>query len=104
MSSQPSPNPHPYLAYEGTAEWSAIDRAMQQLAANRDLVETTAHEYIVGYLCKALKEPATAEPATPQGRQEALQRIRAAVKKANPAGRDLVAELIAERRLEAQRD
>jgi hypothetical protein len=100
MSSQSS---HPYTNYEGTVEWSAIDKALRDLALNRDLVETTKHEYIVGYLCKALAFPETvvASPS-PEDRRKALHAIREAVKGANPSNRDLVEELIQERRLEAQ--
>lgn len=104
------PNSHPYAELEGTAQWSVIDRALIELAENRDLVETTAHEYIVGYLCKALAEPARlapqqiVQPLSPEGRRNALTNIRAAVRKANTTNRDLAEELIAERRLEAQHD
>ena len=45
---------HPYADFAMSSQWSVIDRAVLELAENRDLVETTAHEYIVGYLCKAL--------------------------------------------------
>jgi hypothetical protein len=108
MSSQE----HPYLGFAGSPQWSVIDRALQELARNRDLVETTAHEYIVGYLCKALAD--TQMPGlddttdlrsrSKKVRSEALRSLRQAIKKANPEGRDLVQELIAERRLEGQRD
>jgi hypothetical protein len=81
-----------------------------ELAENRDLVETTAHEYIVGYLCKALEANPTSHVEAANRskvhnrttRGEALRRVREAVRKANPLNRDLVQELIEERRLEAQ--
>jgi hypothetical protein len=56
MSVEDSSRPHPYLGLTTTPQWAVIDRAVLELAENRDLVETTAHEYIVGYLCKALAE------------------------------------------------
>ena len=101
MSSHSS---HPYAALEGTVEWSAIDRAVRELAANQDLVETTKHEYIVGFLCKALADPAYSgsEAGTSDSRRVALHSIREAVRKANTSNRDLVEELIQERKLEAQ--
>lgn len=93
-----------------SSQWSVIDRAVLELAENRDLVETTAHEYIVGYLCKALAErgagvemnmlPTSLEAS----RGEALRKLREAVKAANPGHRDLVSELIAERTAEAQHE
>lgn len=99
-----SHRPHPYTGFEGTFLWSAIDRALQQLTANRDLVETTAHEDIVGFLCKALVEPvsASSQGPSPASRRQALRSVREAVRKANVSNRDLVQELIDERRLEAQ--
>jgi hypothetical protein len=47
---------HPYSAYESTDAWRIIDAAITELVENRDLEETTAREYIVGYLVKALTE------------------------------------------------
>jgi hypothetical protein len=48
------PSKHPYREFEGTREWAAIDRAITNLVSNKDIEETTARKYIVGYLCKAL--------------------------------------------------
>jgi hypothetical protein len=47
---------HPYADLEGTALWTQIDRAITELIRNRDLVEATAHPYVVGYICKTLME------------------------------------------------
>lgn len=102
MSAEDTTRTHPYAALAGSAEWAVLDRAVLELAENRDLVETTAHEYIVGYLCKALvKVPETSATAS-EYRRLALSRVREAVKRANPDQRDLVRELIEERRTEAQ--
>jgi hypothetical protein len=46
---------HPYKAYEGTPLWLAIDEAVAELVRNKDLVETTRREYVVGYLCQQLR-------------------------------------------------
>ncbi len=100
MSSHDSTYSHPYVGFEGTPAWSAIDKALQELAGNRDLIETTKHEYIVGFLCKSLAESVDEAP-TPEVRRQALRSIRASVRQANPAHRDLVEELIQERQLEA---
>jgi hypothetical protein len=105
-----STHSHPYLRLTGTPQWTAIDRAVCELAESKDLVEATAHDYIVGYLCQALEatrgagaERAHATPiCEPAARADALRRLRATVKEANPTNRNLVAELLQERRIEAQ--
>jgi hypothetical protein len=48
--------PHPYVAFERTKLWSVLDKAVGDLVANRDLEETTARRYIVGYLAKQLHD------------------------------------------------
>ena len=45
---------HPYENYASTEMWKTLDRAIDDLVKNRDIVETTRHVYIVGYLCKAV--------------------------------------------------
>lgn len=47
---------HPYAALEGTALWMQVDQAITELIQNRDLVEATAHPYVVGYICQKLVE------------------------------------------------
>jgi hypothetical protein len=47
---------HPYAQYEGTALWKAVHKAIKDLLENRDLKETEAREYIVGYICKVLTQ------------------------------------------------
>ena len=47
---------HPYASLEGTAVWMQVDQAITELIQNRDLVETTAHPYVVGYICKKIVE------------------------------------------------
>ena len=98
---------HPYERFTGTREWTVIDRAISELADNRDLEETTAHPYIVGYLCKALEEVRHEQPATAKrSREEVLAIVEAAREEfrlANPTGRNPLAELLAERREAAAR-
>ena len=48
--------PHPYIEFEGTKEWAALDMAVTALVANSDVIEQTSRAYIVGSLCKALAE------------------------------------------------
>ena len=79
-----------------------LDAALAELAENHDLVETTDHRYLVGYLCKALA--ARQEEQKKQKRLKAWDAARAIVAEANVDGRDLVQELIDERRLEAARE
>jgi hypothetical protein len=48
---------HPYKKYESHPYWKRIDKGVSDLVESKDLVERTAREYIVGYLCKiVLKE------------------------------------------------
>jgi hypothetical protein len=48
---------HPYKKYESHPYWERIDKGISDLAEKQDLVERTAREYIVGYLCKAILKP-----------------------------------------------
>jgi hypothetical protein len=45
---------HPYKEFESTTRWRQLDKAVRELVKNKDIIETTRREYIVGYLCKAL--------------------------------------------------
>jgi lipid II:glycine glycyltransferase (peptidoglycan interpeptide bridge formation enzyme) len=40
---------HPYAAYEGSPLWNAVSKAIAELVKNGDLLETTAHPYVVRY-------------------------------------------------------
>jgi hypothetical protein len=48
---------HPYKKYKSHPYWKRIDKGISDLAENQDLVEGTAREYIVGYLCKTILKP-----------------------------------------------
>ena len=50
----PKGQTHPYVAWERTPLWRAIDKAVIDLVENRDLVEDEYREYIVGYICKTI--------------------------------------------------
>lgn len=47
---------HPYRRFEATANWRKLSGAIDDLVRNKDIVETTRREYIVGYLCQALSK------------------------------------------------
>jgi len=47
---------HPYIQFENTKLWKAIDVEIEDLEKNNDLVLQTAREYVIGYLCKNLVE------------------------------------------------
>jgi hypothetical protein len=47
-------NAHPYLRFENTLLWKAVNKAIDDLVENKDLKETARREYIVGYICKIL--------------------------------------------------
>jgi hypothetical protein len=44
--------PHPYVKYENTELWKALEKGIRDLVQNQDLKETEHRDYIVGYLCK----------------------------------------------------
>jgi hypothetical protein len=47
---------HPYQKYEASILWGVVSKAVTELVSNRDLTETTRHEYIVGYICKSIED------------------------------------------------
>jgi hypothetical protein len=49
------PQNQPYQKYKGTEQWRALNKAIQNLVKNKDLVENTTRDRILGYLCKTLK-------------------------------------------------
>jgi hypothetical protein len=48
---------NPYEMYKQTSLWKTIDEAITDLVENRDIVEMTRRDYIVGYICKKLESP-----------------------------------------------
>ena len=51
----PKGQAHPYLHYQNTPLWRAVDKAVTDLVGNQDMVEDGCHEYIVGYICKVIR-------------------------------------------------
>jgi hypothetical protein len=55
MPTQPKSHPqHPYIEFEKTGLWKALNKGISDLVENQDLEEKARREYIVGYLCKVL--------------------------------------------------
>ena len=46
---------HPYIKFEKTPLWTAVSEAVTDLEENQDLKLTELPEYIIGYICKQLK-------------------------------------------------
>jgi hypothetical protein len=49
-----SDSPHPYIEFEKTGLWRALNKGIGDLVKNHDLKEATPRDYIVGCLCKVL--------------------------------------------------
>lgn len=47
---------HPYKRYETHPAWQVVTDELESLRVNRDIEITTAREYVVGSLCKALDQ------------------------------------------------
>ncbi len=45
---------HPYKAYEKTATWKEVEKAIEALVRNGDLVEQTPRHYIVGFITQSI--------------------------------------------------
>ncbi len=45
---------HPYVEYETTPLWLLVEKGINDLVANQDLIEQEDRNYIVGYLCKVI--------------------------------------------------
>jgi hypothetical protein len=46
----------PYKKLQATEAWGIVDGAIEQLVENKDLVETTARRYIIGFILKQLND------------------------------------------------
>lgn len=42
--------------YENTKLWGILEKVIDDLVENQDLIENTPREYIIGYFCKKLNE------------------------------------------------
>jgi hypothetical protein len=49
----------PYKKYKGTERWKRVQRAIRSLVANKDIIEQTPREYIVGFICQELSRGKT---------------------------------------------
>ncbi|ULO05240.1 hypothetical protein H1230_19250 [Paenibacillus sp. 19GGS1-52] len=47
---------HPYKQFENSQLWKILSAGIEDLVRNEDIVEKTARNYIVGYLCKILDD------------------------------------------------
>ena len=47
---------HPYVDYEADPLWPLIEKAIDDLVRNKDLVENEDRNYIVGYICKVVRK------------------------------------------------
>jgi hypothetical protein len=45
---------HSIAEYRNTPLWAALDSAIAELAASREIVVNTAPEYVIEYLCREL--------------------------------------------------
>lgn len=46
----------PYEVHRDCEVWKVVERAISDLVKNGDLIERTRRDYIVGYICKKLRE------------------------------------------------
>ncbi len=56
---RPSGNPgyrHPYVDYAADPVWPLIEKGIDDLVKNKDLIEQTDRSYVVGYLCKVISK------------------------------------------------
>ncbi len=49
---------HPYPGFRGSTLWKRVDRAVLDLIENQDIRLTTRRQYVVGYICQVLTQPA----------------------------------------------
>ncbi len=53
---------NPYEMFGGTQVWKIVEKTINDLVDNNDIIEKTQRDYIVGYICKDLQGIVTAEP------------------------------------------
>lgn len=54
---------HPYQKFAAGPLWRTIEKEIAELIANRDLSLTTAPEYVIGAMCKAIVDAGLVVPA-----------------------------------------
>jgi hypothetical protein len=50
---------HPYEEFEADPLWQVVEDAVRDLVTNGDVCEQTSWAYIVGYLVKNIRNPAS---------------------------------------------
>ncbi|MEI7833886.1 MAG: hypothetical protein WCJ56_11905 [bacterium] len=45
---------HPYEEYENSELWIIVEKALEELVRNKDIILCTRKEYIIGYLLKSI--------------------------------------------------
>jgi hypothetical protein len=51
-----NPNNHPYENFEYTPLWAAVSNSLIELEQNQDIKITTRKEYVIGYICKQIRD------------------------------------------------
>lgn len=65
----------PYVEFEDTPLWRAIDAALTSLEENHDVAPMTARTHVVGYLCRQLHDAGVLAPAAMEDPRRAAQRF-----------------------------
>ena len=47
---------HPYLDFENTVVWKELQSELEELIENQDIQLTTANQYVVGSICRRLRD------------------------------------------------
>jgi hypothetical protein len=60
-------SPRPFAEHRDTRLWAAIEEAISELIATREISVNTASDYVVGYICQELvaKKLIVAETTSP---------------------------------------
>jgi hypothetical protein len=54
---------HPYVDFENTPLWIAVNNSLIELEQNQNIKITTRKEYVVGYICKQISNSLEINPA-----------------------------------------
>jgi hypothetical protein len=44
------------MDYENTPLWNVVNKSVSELEQNQDIKLSTPREYVIGYICKQIKE------------------------------------------------
>ncbi len=53
---------HPYMDYENTPLWKVVNKSLAEFEENQDIKLFTPREYVIGYVCKQIKESLKNDP------------------------------------------